>query len=145
MRSNYLIIILLLALIYEPVLLELRVAVVGAGTINPIRDFMIHLNTYIAGIGGTSAAYFLSQELTDDVTITIFESDKVGGRLATDHIGGRSYETGGSIIHDSNKMMLDLLDKCQLKKKKPLPSETFSVMSSGGPIFQVQAERYELT
>ena len=145
MRSNYLIIILLLALIYEPVLLELRVAVVGAGKINPIRDFMIHLNTYIAGIGGTSAAYFLSQELTDDVTITIFESDKVGGRLATDHIGGRSYETGGSIIHDSNKMMLDLLDKCQLKKKKPLPSETFSVMSSGGPIFQVQADRYELT
>ena len=145
MRSNYLIIILLLALIYEPVLLELRVAVVGAGKINPIRDFRIHLNTYIAGIGGTSAAYFLSQELTDDVTITIFESDKVGGRLATDHIGGRSYETGGSIIHDSNKMMLDLLDKCQLKKKKPLPSETFSVMSSGGPIFQVQAERYELT
>ena len=145
MRSNYLIIILLLALIYEPVLLELRVAVVGAGKINPIRDFMIHLNTFIAGIGGTSAAYFLSQELTDDVTITIFESDKVGGRLATDQIGGRSYETGGSIIHDSNKMMLDLLDKCQLKKKKPLPSETFSVMSSGGPIFQVQAERYELT
>ena len=145
MRSNYLIIILLLALIYEPVLLELRVAVVGAGKINPIRDFMIHLNTFVAGIGGTSAAYFLSQELTDDVTITIFEGDKVGGRLATDHIGGRSYETGGSIIHDSNKMMLDLLDRCQLKKKKPLPSETFSVMSSGGPIFQVQAERYELT
>ena len=62
MRSNYLIIILLLALIYEPVLLELRVAVVGAGKINPIRDFMIHLNTFVAGIGGTSAAYFLSQD-----------------------------------------------------------------------------------
>ena len=143
MRSNYLI-ILLLALIYEPVLLELKVAVVGAGKINPLRAFKIHMNTFITGIGGTSAAYFLSQELTD-VTITIFESDKVGGRLATDNIGGRNYETGGSIIHDSNKMMLDLLDKCQLKKKKPLPSETFSVMSSGGPIFQVQAQSYELT
>ena len=143
MRSNYLI-ILLLALIYEPVLLELKVAVVGAGKINPLRAFKIHMNIFITGIGGTSAAYFLSQELTD-VTLTIFESDKVGGRLATDNIGGRSYETGGSIIHNSNKMMLDLLDKCQLKKKKPLPSETFSVMSSEGPIFQVQAQRYELT
>ena len=86
----------------------------------------------------------MSQEIRN-VKITVFESDKVGGRLATDKIGGRSYETGGSIIHDSNKMMRDLLDKCHLKKKKPLPSETFSVMSSGGPFFQVQAHRYELT
>ena len=77
--------------------------------------------------------------------ITLYESKKVGGRLATENIGGRSYETGGSIIHESNRMMLDLLDKCQLKKKKPLPSETFSVMSSGGPLFQVQVQTYELT
>lgn len=46
MRRLHLISILLLSLIYEPALLEeLKVAIVGAG------------------IGGTSAAYFLSQEI----------------------------------------------------------------------------------
>ena len=35
--------------------------------------------------------------------VTVFESGKVGGRLATTQIAGHEYETGGSIIHPANR------------------------------------------
>ena len=69
--------------------------------------------------------------------MTVFEKDEVGGRLATVEIDGRKYESGGSIIHNSNQLMLNYLDICHMKKKKPMKSETFSVLSDGGVVFQV--------
>ena len=54
------------------------------------------------GIGGSSSAYFISRELPG-ANITVFEKERLGGRLATVTVGGREYETGGSIIHPANK------------------------------------------
>ena len=46
------------------------------------------------GVGGTTAAFFLREELGEDVDITLYEQAKIGGRTATVEIGGRFYEAG---------------------------------------------------
>ncbi|XP_044519514.1 prenylcysteine oxidase 1 [Gracilinanus agilis] len=58
-----------------------------------------------AGIGGTSASYYLRQKFGKDVMIDVFERGKVGGRLATLKVEGHEYESGGSIIHPLNLHM----------------------------------------
>ncbi|KAJ7305293.1 hypothetical protein JRQ81_011210 [Phrynocephalus forsythii] len=58
-----------------------------------------------AGIGGTSAAYFLRQKFGRDVQIDVFEKGDVGGRLATLNVEGKHYEAGGAIIHPLNLHM----------------------------------------
>nr|XP_020643105.1 prenylcysteine oxidase-like [Pogona vitticeps] len=58
-----------------------------------------------AGIGGTSAAYFLRQKFGRDVQIDVFEKGEVGGRLATLNVEGKYYEAGGSVIHPLNLHM----------------------------------------
>lgn len=58
-----------------------------------------------AGIGGTSAAYYLRQKFGKDVKIDVFEKGKVGGRLATLNVQGQEFESGGSIIHPLNLHM----------------------------------------
>uniref|UniRef100_G3TN71 Prenylcysteine oxidase 1 n=1 Tax=Loxodonta africana TaxID=9785 RepID=G3TN71_LOXAF len=58
-----------------------------------------------AGIGGTSAAYYLRQKFGNDVKIDVFERGEVGGRLATMMVEGQEYESGGSIIHPLNLHM----------------------------------------
>ncbi|XP_067388457.1 prenylcysteine oxidase 1 [Emydura macquarii macquarii] len=58
-----------------------------------------------AGIGGTSAAYFLRQKFGKDLQIDVFEKGTVGGRLATINVEGKDYEAGGSIIHPLNLHM----------------------------------------
>ncbi|XP_074837918.1 prenylcysteine oxidase 1 [Carettochelys insculpta] len=58
-----------------------------------------------AGIGGTSAAYFLRQKFGRDIQIDVFEKGTVGGRLATINVEGKDYEAGGSILHPLNLHM----------------------------------------
>ncbi|XP_067326816.1 prenylcysteine oxidase 1-like [Anolis sagrei] len=58
-----------------------------------------------AGIGGTSAAYFLRQKFGKDVPIDVFERGEVGGRLATIDLEGKGYEAGGTVIHPLNLHM----------------------------------------
>ncbi|KAF5917947.1 hypothetical protein HPG69_019753 [Diceros bicornis minor] len=58
-----------------------------------------------AGIGGTSAAYYLRQKFGKDVKIDLFEKGEVGGRLATLTVRGQDYEAGGSVIHPLNLHM----------------------------------------
>ncbi|KAF6321553.1 prenylcysteine oxidase 1 [Rhinolophus ferrumequinum] len=58
-----------------------------------------------AGIGGTSAAYYLRQKFGKDVKIDLFERGEVGGRLATMTLQGQEYEAGGSVIHPLNLHM----------------------------------------
>ncbi|KAM6221157.1 prenylcysteine oxidase 1 [Rhynchocyon petersi] len=58
-----------------------------------------------AGIGGTSAAYYLRQKFGSDVKIDLFERGEVGGRLATLTVEGQEYESGGSVIHPLNLHM----------------------------------------
>jgi prenylcysteine oxidase/farnesylcysteine lyase len=58
-----------------------------------------------AGIGGTSAAYYLRQKFGKDVKIDLLERGEVGGRLATLAVQGQDYEAGGSVIHPLNLHM----------------------------------------
>ena len=46
------------------------------------------------GIGGSTAAYFLREELGDDADILLYEKDRIGGRVATVKMGDRFYESG---------------------------------------------------
>ena len=74
----------------EPGLEPCRVAVVGAG------------------VGGCLAAYFLRQKGGEAVQVDVFERGAVGGRTGTFSFQGHTYETGASIIHSSNKYLVDL-------------------------------------
>ncbi|XP_036118911.1 prenylcysteine oxidase 1 [Molossus molossus] len=77
-----------------------------------------------AGIGGTSAAYYLRQKFGKDVKIDLFERGEVGGRLATTAIQGQEYEAGGSVIHPLNLHMKRFVKDLGLS----------TVQSSGGLI-----------
>lgn len=61
-----------------------------------------------AGVGGCCAAYFLRQKGGEAVKIDVFERGVIGGRTATFTFQNHVYETGGSIIHTSNKYLVDL-------------------------------------
>lgn len=72
-----------------------------------------------AGIGGSSAAHFIRQLFGPEATIDVYEaSDRIGGRLSTVEIAGKRFESGGSIIHKSNKYMADFVEYLGLKKLK---------------------------
>lgn len=63
-----------------------------------------------AGIGGSSSSHFLRELFGPVATIDVFEaSDRIGGRLDTIEIAGKSFESGGSIIHPDNKYMGDFV------------------------------------
>ena len=62
-----------------------------------------------AGVGGCCAAYFISRERGGEaVKVDVFERGVVGGRAATLPFRDHVYETGGSVIHTSNKYLVDL-------------------------------------
>jgi len=88
-----------------------------------------------AGIGGASTGYFLSQ-LLPEVDITVFEKGRIGGRLATEEVDGRKYETGGSIIHGANRYMVQFLDICNLKKKNTPEETPFTLHRDDKIVFQ---------
>lgn len=58
-----------------------------------------------SGIGGSSCAHFLRESMQNNVEIDVYESDQIGGRLATRDFKGNSYEVGGCVIHSRNKYM----------------------------------------
>ena len=63
-----------------------------------------------AGIGGSSCSHFIRELFGSQATIDVFEaSDRIGGRLATVKIAGKTFESGGSIIHRDNKYMVDFV------------------------------------
>jgi len=88
-----------------------------------------------AGIGGASTGYFLSR-LLPGVELTVFEMGKIGGRLATEEVEGRRYESGGSIIHSANRYMVEYLDLCGLKKKETPQDDPFTLHKDGKVVFQ---------
>ena len=63
-----------------------------------------------AGVGGTSAAYFLKELFGDNVVIDIFEKGQVGGRLALMKMGDHYYNAGGTIIHPQNMYMVNFTE-----------------------------------
>ncbi|KAG8440886.1 hypothetical protein GDO86_006572 [Hymenochirus boettgeri] len=72
-----------------------------------------------AGIGGTSAAYFLRQKFGKHVKIDLYEKGEVGGRLATVEMEGNLYEAGGSLIHPLNIHMKTFVKELGLSPKTP--------------------------
>ncbi|KAL1449113.1 hypothetical protein WDU94_000346, partial [Cyamophila willieti] len=74
------------------------------------------------GIGGTSACYFLQELLKDTVTIDVYEPYEIGGRLATTQVDDYHYETGGSIIHEDNRYVQQLMQVFNLSKKVDQPN-----------------------
>lgn len=69
-----------------------------------------------AGIGGTSAAYFLRELFGDNVDLDIFEKGQVGGRLATVKISDHYYNAGGSIVHPKNMYMVNFTEMLGLQR-----------------------------
>lgn len=70
------------------------------------------------GIGGATNAHFLKQLLGESADIKIFERAQVGGRLSEIVVGGKSYDSGGSIIHSENEYAKALTKLVGLKVEK---------------------------
>ncbi|XP_076451086.1 prenylcysteine oxidase 1-like [Babylonia areolata] len=83
-----------------------------------------------AGIGGTSAAYFLRQAFGDKLQVDIFEGERVGGRLAVINIDGQEYEAGGSIIHPRNQYMVNFTQSFGLSPKDQGEGGTLGLYNS---------------
>ena len=64
-----------------------------------------------AGVGGTSASYFLKDLLGDNADVHVYSDGKVGGRTAVVEVDGRSYEGGGSVLHKDNMYMAGFAEK----------------------------------
>ncbi|CAF1145595.1 unnamed protein product [Adineta ricciae] len=90
-----------------------------------------HVAIIGAGIGGTSAGYWLKHYLNDSVAITIYESGQTGGRLKTVNVDGNEYEAGGSIIHDKNLYMKRFTDELGLKRLN-VPSSMSYITTNDG-------------
>ena len=122
---------------------EQKVAVIGGGQnkFNIGISITILYPFHYTGIGGTSAAFFLRQKLSRKFDIELIDNGEgLGGRVATVHVPSvrRNYEIGGSIIHSSNKLMVDFLDICDLKKKATPPDDPFTLHKDGEIVFQVR-------
>ncbi len=72
------------------------------------------------GIAGAAVAAFLRDSLGERVSLTLYEREpRVGGRLMTADIGGIAIEAGGTIIHESNRYMVDFVDRLGLERLAP--------------------------
>ena len=60
-----------------------------------------------AGVGGCSSAYFLRKLCGEDIDLHVFEKAVVGGRTDVIQFDGHKYESGGAVMHSSNKYLAD--------------------------------------
>ena len=91
------------------------------------------------GIGGCSAAYFLRSIGGEALDIHLFTDGVIGGRCAVIEVDGQMYESGGAIIHSSNKYLVDF--RKEFSKFSAIPNkvtppvvEQFCKLSSGQQI-----------
>ena len=71
-----------------------------------------------AGVGGCFAANFLRELGGQNLEIHVWnrKGSSVGGRTATTEFAGHTFETGASIMHSSNKYLVDAAKKfCKYK------------------------------
>ena len=66
-----------------------------------------------AGVGGCFAANFLRELGGQKLEIHVWnkKGSRVGGRTATTEFAGHTFETGASIMHSSNKYLMDAANK----------------------------------
>lgn len=73
-----------------------------------------------AGIGGCFAASFL-REMSGgenlDIHVWNRKDSHIGGRTATTEFAGHTFETGASIMHSSNKYLVDAAKKYGMHRK----------------------------
>jgi prenylcysteine oxidase/farnesylcysteine lyase len=81
-----------------------------------------------AGIAGSSAAYFVRQELGAQAEILVFErAAHVGGRVQERQIAGTMMELGGSIFHSSNRYLVLFVEVLGLHQQPSDATETFGI------------------
>ena len=84
------------------------------------------------GIAGCSAAWFLRQALGERAALTVYERDaQLGGRLATLDVGGTQVESGGTIIHETNRYLASFVDQLALERVEPHQREEGGAESVG--------------
>ncbi|EFA75628.1 hypothetical protein PPL_11134 [Heterostelium album PN500] len=89
------------------------------------------------GIGGSSCAYYLHNQLGSRLEITVFEREMVGGRARIVDIDGSPAELGGSIIHPLNENINQLVKDLKLEVYYPEKNGTiFSIWNGEKMIFQ---------
>ena len=64
-----------------------------------------------AGVGGCSSAYFLRRLCGDQLELDVFEKAVVGGRTDVIEYDGEKYESGGAVMHSSNKYLTDFAEQ----------------------------------
>lgn len=76
----------------------------------------IHIGIIGAGIAGCSAA-LLSHDIFPGAKITVLEaSPRAGGRIRSLDVAGQAIEFGGSFMHSSNRLGLDLVHRLRLSR-----------------------------
>jgi prenylcysteine oxidase/farnesylcysteine lyase len=84
------------------------------------------------GIAGCSTAWFLRQALGERAALTVYERDaQLGGRLATLDVGGTQVESGGTIIHETNRYLASFVDQLALERVEPHQREEGGAESVG--------------
>ncbi|MDH3817192.1 MAG: FAD-dependent oxidoreductase, partial [Myxococcales bacterium] len=64
--------------------------------------------------------------------MTVYESEsQLGGRLATLDVAGTPVESGGTIIHETNRYLAGFVDRLQLEREEPHQREPGSSESVG--------------
>lgn len=71
-----------------------------------------------AGVGGCFSASFLRELGGGTLEIHVYSDGPVGGRTATLDVDGHLYESGGSLIHTSNKYLVDMAKRYGLKTQR---------------------------
>lgn len=72
-----------------------------------------------AGVGGCSSAYFLRRLVGDSLDLHVFEKAVIGGRTDVIQFDGHKYESGGAVMHSSNKYLLDLAQQFGVFPRPP--------------------------
>ncbi|XP_015109352.1 prenylcysteine oxidase [Diachasma alloeum] len=94
------------------------------------------------GIGGASAAHFISELFENVVDIDLFEANKIGGRLATVTLQDDQFEAGGSVIHNRNQLMKRFAELLGLQPRPSSTNELYGIWN--GDEFIFQESNYEM-
>ncbi|XP_011301154.1 prenylcysteine oxidase [Fopius arisanus] len=125
--------------IQKIILLVVNVIIVCEGSLEDCKPKVAIIG---GGIGGASAAHFISELFENFVDIELFEADKIGGRLATVTLQNNQYEAGGSIIHDRNQLMKRFSKLLGLEPRPNSGSELYGIWN--GDEFIFQESNYEI-
>ena len=84
------------------------------------RNSKVKIAVIGAGIAGASYTHFITQALGDQCNITVYEkSNRIGGRVKNDKLGGGMIEQGATLIHSSNHYLKHIMKIHNLKPTVP--------------------------